>query len=171
MPSYYSCKTNLLRDLVNEVQLSTNKLCKEWRLFSCTIVADGWTDTCNQTLINFLAYCPGGIILIKFVDAFNIVKSIDNLFRLFKENIYGFFLSPCATHCLNLMLKEIVEIDYIEDVIQCASKITKFLYNHTFVLSKLRKRIGWIETVCLGATHFATSFIALDSILKHMHDL
>nr|DAD29204.1 TPA_asm: hypothetical protein HUJ06_030672 [Nelumbo nucifera] len=62
-------------------------------------------------------------------------------------------------------------MDYVANVVQRASRITKFVYNHIFVLSMLRKRPGWTEIVRPEATHFATNFIALDSILKHMHDL
>nr|DAD31445.1 TPA_asm: hypothetical protein HUJ06_010296 [Nelumbo nucifera] len=66
---------------------------------------------------------------------------------------------------------EIGEMNYVANVVLRASRITKFVYNHIFVLSMLRKRPGWIEIVRPRATRFATNFIALDSILKHMHDL
>ncbi|XP_010264148.1 PREDICTED: uncharacterized protein LOC104602233 [Nelumbo nucifera] len=200
-PSYYNCRTNLLKDLVQEVQMSVDKLCKDWATYGCTIIANSWTDTRSQTLINFLVYCPTGTAFVKSADASKTVKSEENLFLLFKEVINWvkaenvvqvvtnnatnyvaagrlleaefpwIYWSPCATHCLNLMLKEIGEMDYVANVVQRASRITKFIYNHIFVLSMLRKRPGWTEIVRPGATRFATNFIALDSILKHMHDL
>nr|DAD45974.1 TPA_asm: hypothetical protein HUJ06_004204 [Nelumbo nucifera] len=126
-PSYHNCRTNLLKDLVQEVQMSVDKLRKDWATYGCTIMAEGWADTRSQTLINFLVYCPTGT--------------------------------------------EIGEMDYVANVVQRASRITKFVYNHIFILLMLRKRLGWSEIVRLGATRFATNFIALDSILKHMHDL
>ena len=48
-------------------------------------MVDGWTDTRHRTLINFLVYCPKGIIFIRFVDASNLVKDAINLSNLFYE--------------------------------------------------------------------------------------
>ena len=48
-------------------------------------MADGWTDTKHRSLINFLVYCPRGMVFVKSVDASDIVKSTRNLFNLFDE--------------------------------------------------------------------------------------
>ena len=48
-------------------------------------MADGWTDTRHRTLINFLVYCPKGIIFICSVDASDLVKDAINLSNLFDE--------------------------------------------------------------------------------------
>ena len=50
-------------------------------------MGDGWTDNRQRTLINFLVYCPKGILFVKFVDASDIVKDATNLFMLFDEVI------------------------------------------------------------------------------------
>ncbi|RVX10586.1 hypothetical protein CK203_016952 [Vitis vinifera] len=130
----------------------------------CTIMGDGWIDNRQRTLINFLVYCPEGISFVKSVDASDIVKDASNLFLLFDEVIEwvgplnvvhivtdnatnyvaaGRLISqkhkhinwsPCATHCLNLIFKD-------------------------------------IEILRLGATRFATTFIALKSLHDHKHDL
>ncbi|KAF0895482.1 hypothetical protein E2562_013580 [Oryza meyeriana var. granulata] len=42
---------------------------KIWKETGCTIMADGWTDTKKRTLINFLVYCPRGMVFLKSVDA------------------------------------------------------------------------------------------------------
>ena len=95
-------------------------------------MADGWIDTRHRSLINFLVYCPRGMVFVKSVDASNIVKSTKNFFKLFDEVVtwvgpknivhmitdnasnYVFASkllcekyktiswSPCAAHCLNL---------------------------------------------------------------------
>nr|DAD18502.1 TPA_asm: hypothetical protein HUJ06_019965 [Nelumbo nucifera] len=83
--SYHNCRTNLLKDLVQEVQMLVDKLRKDWATYGCTIMADNWTDTRSQTLINFLVYCPTGTAFVKSVDASETVKSAENLFLLFKE--------------------------------------------------------------------------------------
>nr|DAD29205.1 TPA_asm: hypothetical protein HUJ06_030673 [Nelumbo nucifera] len=39
-PSYHNCKANLLKDLVQEVQMLVDKLRKDWATYGCTIMAD-----------------------------------------------------------------------------------------------------------------------------------
>ena len=48
-------------------------------------MVDGWTDQRQQTLINFLVYCPAGLVFVKYVDASDAVKDADTLFRMFSE--------------------------------------------------------------------------------------
>ncbi|RVW22079.1 hypothetical protein CK203_110929 [Vitis vinifera] len=164
-------------------------------------MGDGWTDNKQRTLINFLMYCPEGISFLKSVDASNIIKDATSLFLLFDEviewvgplnvvhivtdNATNYMVagrlishkhkhinwSPCAAHCLNLIFKDINKMDNVAELVRRASKVTIFMYNHVFLLSWLRKRDGWTEILRLGATRFATSFIALKSLHDHKYDL
>ncbi|XP_028786844.1 uncharacterized protein LOC114742796 [Neltuma alba] len=90
--------------------------------------------------------------------------------RLIKESI-KYLLSPCAAHCLNLVLKDFSSMPHVSDLASKASKITIFAYNHMVFLSWLRKRSSWKEIVRPGATRFATTFITLHSIYMHKNDL
>ena len=58
----------------------------------------------------------------------------------------------------------------IADVIIKAWKITNFIYNHSWLFVQKRKVCGG-DVVRLGATRFATNYIALDSLLKKKVDL
>lgn len=51
----------------------------------CIIIADGWTDQCKRTLINFVVYCPRGIMFLKSNDPSNVSKIADLLYKLFKD--------------------------------------------------------------------------------------
>ncbi|KAF1877147.1 hypothetical protein Lal_00015808 [Lupinus albus] len=62
-------------------------------------------------------------------------------------------------------------MEHVSTLAKSASDITKFVYNHGFLLVWLRKRQGWKEIIRPGATSFATTFIALKSIHEHKHDL
>ncbi|XP_031271135.1 uncharacterized protein LOC116129558 [Pistacia vera] len=158
-PTYDSMCVNLLRDAKKEVQLIVDNYKTIWQEVGCTLMADGWTDTCHRSLINFLVYCPKGVCFIKSVDASDVVKDAFTLFKLFKEmalwvgpnNIVhvvtdnganykaaGRMLSdkyenitwsPCAAHCLNLILKDISELDHIVHLAQRASEVTN-LHEH-----------------------------------------
>ena len=46
-------------------------------------------------------------------------------------------------------------------------KITNFIYNHGWLLAQMRQYCGE-DIVRLGATRFATNYIALDNLLKKM---
>ena len=164
-------------------------------------MADGWTDQRQRTLINFLVYCPAGMSFVKSIDASNVIKNASTLCNLFvdviewvgpsnivhvvtdnaanyvaagkliHEKYDNIFWSPCAAHCLNLILKDISSMPYITSLASRASKITIFVYNHMVFLSWLRQRPNWKEIVRPGATRFATVFLTLKNIYEHKIDL
>ncbi|KAJ9546639.1 hypothetical protein OSB04_019182 [Centaurea solstitialis] len=79
--------------------------------------------------------------------------------------------SPCAAHCLNLVLKDVSELDKVKSLVTLASRVTVFIYNHKWPLKWLRKRDGWTEIIRPGATRFGTAFIVLKSLYDHKSDL
>ncbi|XP_073046060.1 uncharacterized protein [Primulina eburnea] len=200
-PKYNQLRTNLLGSMKKEVQLVVDGYRSVWEERGCTIMADGWQDRSNRQLIIFLVYCKRGTSFVRSVDASDIVKNATTLCNLFvklvewvgSSNIVhlvtdnganykaaGVLLhdkypsikwSPCAAHCLNLILGDIDKMELVSNITKKASLVTKFVYNHAFLLAWLRKREGWTEIVRPGPTHFATTFIALKSILEHQHDL
>ena len=137
----------------------------------------------------------------KSIDAYDIVKDFTNLFHLFDEiiewvspsNIVHIVTdsvanyvaaerlisqkykhitwSPCVSHCLNLIFKDICKLDHVAKLTRHASKVTIFVYNHIALLSYLRKREELIEILQPSATHVAITFIALKSLHDHKHDL
>ena len=84
-PNYHALRVPLLREAKREVQLIVDSHRSYWADTSCTIMVDGWTDTRHRTLINFLVYCPKGIVFIRSVDASDLVKDAINLSNLFDE--------------------------------------------------------------------------------------
>ncbi|XP_027120548.1 uncharacterized protein [Coffea arabica] len=79
--------------------------------------------------------------------------------------------SPCAAHCINLILKDIGEMGTVKSLVSLASTITVFVYNHKYVLNWFRKTNGWKEIIRPGETRFATTFIALKSLHDHKDSL
>jgi hypothetical protein len=81
------------------------------------------------------------------------------------------YWSPCAAHCIDLMLEDMGKLLWIKEIIDSARSVTKYIYNHTYVLSLMRQFTGNRELVHPAITRFATSFISLQSLLKSMLDL
>ncbi|XP_031264485.1 uncharacterized protein LOC116122815 [Pistacia vera] len=187
-PNYHGLRVNLLRDDKKEVQLLVDSCRKIWENVGCTLMADGWTDNSHRSLINFMVYCPKGVCFVKSVDASNVVKDARTLLKMFEEvalwigpNSIVHFVSdngsnykatgrilsekyPSITwslyvaHSINLVLKDIAEIDHIVYLVRRAFEGWKEIQ-------------GGKEIVRLGATRLATTFIAIRSLHEHKHDL
>lgn len=200
-PNYHALRVNLLSDAKKSVSLLIDSYRSQWTESGCTIMSDGWRDIRHRHLINFLVYCPKGISFLKSVDASDIESNALNLCNLFAEIVEmvgeknvvqvitdnaanykragnklcerytSITWSPCAAHCLNLILKDVSELDNVKSLVTLASRVTVFIYNHKWPLNWLRKRHGWTEIIRPGATRFGTAFIALKSLYDHKDDL
>jgi len=76
--------------------------------------------------------------------------------RILMERIPHLFWTPCATHCLNLMLQDIGEIKDFNTAINWAKKLSRFIYKHGRLLDLMRDKIGG-DLVRPAVTRFATS--------------
>ncbi|XP_013614068.1 PREDICTED: uncharacterized protein LOC106320246 [Brassica oleracea var. oleracea] len=200
-PSYHALLVGLLRDAKVQVSLIVDKFRSTWATTGCSLMGDGWKDTRHRPLVNFMVYCPKGITFLKSVYISDIYASAENLCNLFAEVVgiigpenvvhlvtdsapnykaAGRLLSekfptiawsPCAAHCINLILEDVGKLPMVLDLVKRMSKVTIFVYNHQWPLSFLRKRSGWREIIRPGETRFATSFIALQSLYQHKEDL
>ncbi|CAM8881132.1 unnamed protein product [Rhodiola kirilowii] len=200
-PNYYRVYGPLFNHWVGVVNKLVDYYRNIWKKTGCTLMADGWTDRSGRSLINFLVYCPKGTIFLKSVDASNASKTAEMLYKLFKnvilyvgaENIVHIvtdnapnyvaagrlleaefpklFWSPCAAHCINLMLQDIGELEEVSEAMTHASKITKYIYNHCYALHLMRQHTRGREILCPTTTCFATNFIALQSIMGQKNAL
>ncbi|XP_042980054.1 uncharacterized protein LOC122310240 [Carya illinoinensis] len=204
-PSLYELRGNLLKMAVNEVQEYLQQIKKIWNDIGCTLMADGWTNQKQQSIINFLVYCPKGIMFLKSVDTSGLRKDAETLFNIFyqvvqeigAENLVqfitdndanykaaekklqqkydSFYWSPCAAHCTDLMLKNFSDSRYfplIDDTIKKAKKITKFIYNHGWVLALMRKDFTKGHDLCHPAIiRFATNFLNIQCLLLFKKEL
>ncbi|XP_075653427.1 uncharacterized protein LOC142623837 [Castanea sativa] len=89
---------------------------------------------------------------------------------------YGsFYWSPCAAHCIDLMLENFSNRRYfpiIQETIQKAKKITKFIYNHDKVLSLMRSDFtNGRDLIRPAITRFATEFLSLQCLSKFKKEL
>ena len=114
--------------------------------------------------------------MIKEVGEANVVQIVtDNRSAFVKAGKllmkkYNLCWTPCAAHCIDLMFEDIGKRATISELITSARKITNFIYNHGWLLVKMRKVCGG-DIVRPEAKRFAINYIALESLLKKRADL
>ena len=198
-PSPYEIKNKYLDMEYKDMEDYVNIQREKWKTYGCTIMSDGWTGPTKLSIINFMVYSKGSTIFLKSVDASDKIKDNKYIYGLLKDVIkevgetnvvqivtdngsafvkagkllmkkYNLYWTPCATHCIDLMFEDIAKRVTVSELITNARKITKFIYNHGWLLAKVRKVCGG-DIVRPGATRFATNYIALESLLKKRADL
>ena len=152
---------------------------------------DGWTGPTRLSIINFMVYSKGSTVFLKLADASNNIKDHKYIYKLLKNVIkevgvdnvvqivtnnrsmfvktwkvlmkkFNLYWTPCVAHCIDLMFEDIGKRPSIRNVICSDHKITNFIYNHGWLLSKMRKYCAG-DIVRLKASRFATNYIALES--------
>eukprot|EP00253_Pinus_taeda_P002444 PITA_02444 len=93
------------------------------------------------------------------------------LLEMLMDRLLLLFWTPCVAICIDLMLEDIGKIPFVKDIVDSSKSITKFIYNHTSVLSLMREFTKNKELVRPAITRFATSFISLQSLLNSMWDV
>ena len=198
-PSPYEIKNKYLDMEYKDMEDYVNIQREKWKTYGCTIMSDGWTRPTKLSIINFMVYSKGSTIFLKSVDASDKIKDNKYIYGLLKDVIkevgetnvvqivtdngsafvkagkflmkkYNLYWTPCAAHCIDLMFEDIAKRATVSELITNARKITNFIYNHGWLLAKVRKVCGG-DIVRPGATRFATNYIALESLLKKRADL
>jgi len=91
--------------------------------------------------------------------------------RMLMERHETVFWTPCAAHCIDLMLEDVGKIPFVKEVIDQAKSIPKYIYNHAFVLNLMRTYTNDRELRRLAVTRFATHFLTLQSLLQCQYEL
>ena len=198
-PSPYEIKNKYLDMEYKDMEDYVNIQREKWKTYGCTIMSDGWNGPTKLSIINFMVYSKGSTIFLKSVDASDKIKDNKYIYSLLKDVIkevgetnvvqivtdngsafvkagkllmkkYNLYWTPRAAHCIDLMFEDIAKRATVSELITNARKITNFIYNHGWLLAKVRKVCGG-DIVRPGATRFAKNYIALESLLKKMADL
>ncbi|KAH9310847.1 hypothetical protein KI387_025882 [Taxus chinensis] len=69
------------------------------------------------------------------------------------------------------MLEDIGKKNWINNIAEHGRSITKYIYNHSWVLNLMRKNIEGRELVRPVITRFATNFLTLQSLLSQQQNL
>ncbi|XP_027083623.1 uncharacterized protein [Coffea arabica] len=190
-----------LNEEMTDVDQYIRSIKHKWKTYRCTIMCDGWSTWIKHPIINFMVYCDRDMIYHSFIDCTNKVKTVNFVLSLMdkvvdsigEENIVQIvtnsessmkaageqlmkkrkhlFWSPCAAHCINLMLENIGQMKSIKDAIKQNRRITSFIYNSDKVVNLMKAYTNNIELLRPSITRFATEFIVMESLLCHATEL
>ncbi|CAL9018889.1 unnamed protein product [Prunus brigantina] len=193
-PTPYEVRNKYLEMEYKDISEYVNKLRSKWETNGCTIMCDGWTGPNRLSIINFMVYSKGKTIFLKSVDALDHIKNYKYIYKLLRDVImevgehnvvqvvtdngsafvkagkklmkhHNVFWTSCAAHCIDLMFEAVGKRENIANVIKRARTITYYIYNHGWVLAKMREFCKG-EIIRPATTRFATNYIALDNLLK-----
>ncbi|KAL6544149.1 hypothetical protein OROGR_010646 [Orobanche gracilis] len=83
------------------------------------------------------------------------------------QRICTLYWTPCAAHCLDLMLEDITKLKEFDATITQGRGITTFIYRYGRLLYAMREKTMGRDIVKTGATRFATAFLTLQSLYKN----
>jgi hypothetical protein len=135
--------------------------------------------------IDASAHVKDATLLCELMDAFIQKIGMHNVGEIITDNAANYvvvgrllmarnrslFWTPCVAHCIDLMLKDMGKTSFIKEVIDQARSVPKFIYNHIWVLSLMRRHTKNMELRRPTITRFATNFITLQSLLRCQFEL
>ncbi|GLJ45608.1 hypothetical protein SUGI_0960040 [Cryptomeria japonica] len=194
-PTSEAFRTSLLERSKERVTEKLAEVKASWKATGCTILSDGWSDICQRPLINVLVACPKGVAFLKVVDTMNHKKTSEYIFKILEEanlevgvenvvqvvtdsaaNCVGarklivekypqIYWSPCAAHCLDLLLHDLAKFPWIHEVIHRGRAIANFIRNHRLTLSLYRQHASR-ELLRPCDTRFASFYITLKRVVE-----
>ncbi|XP_052624969.1 uncharacterized protein LOC128132437 [Lactuca sativa] len=194
-PSAHELGTWILKEEVKTTTTFVDDIKATWKQTGVSLLSDGWSDIRNRSLINFLVNNQYGTVFLKTVDASDCIKNAQKLFELLDgvieeigediviqvitdnasaykaagtllmEKRKHLYWTPCAAHCIDLMLEKIGGLPQNKNALLKAKKVSNFIHNHQWVLSLARK-FAKKDLLRPAATRFATAFLTLQSMYE-----
>eukprot|EP00253_Pinus_taeda_P033933 PITA_33933 len=155
--TYEELRGPILQAEKQDINSRLAELKKTWEVTGCTMMSEGWTDRKGRTLLNFL-----NVVQVITDNAANYVSAG----KMLMERHPTLFWTPCAAHCLDLLLEDMGKLSFIKEAVDMARSVPKFIYNHAFALSLMRRFTRNKELRRPTITRFATNFITLQSLLR-----
>jgi hypothetical protein len=84
-PLFHEVWVTYLNKLVEATKLIVEEHKAIWKKTGCTILTYGWTHLRRRTILNFLVNKPKGAIFLKSIDASDITKKADKIFKMMDE--------------------------------------------------------------------------------------
>ncbi|CAH9108141.1 unnamed protein product [Cuscuta europaea] len=200
-PSYHEVRVTSLKKEVANMRDMLAEHRALWVKHGCSIMADGWTSTTGQCIVNFLVHSLAGCVFVKSVDASaysktgaKVLELLDgfveyvgeaNVVQVVTDNGPNFKLggklletkrpniywTPCGAHCIDLMLEDIGKLPLVLKTLRRAMSLTSFIYNRVGLLNLMRRYTGQRNLIRPGKTRLCTCYLTLKSIYKQKANL
>lgn len=200
-PSYHDLRSWILKDLVHEVRSNVDECSVAWGRTGCSILVNEWNSAKGKTYVNFSVYCSEGTVFLRSADISDAVDSADAIYDCLREtveevgveNVVQVITStedryavagnrltetystvcwtPCAAHCIDLMLNDIGKLPKVKMILDQAKTISRYIYMNNVVLKMMRKYTYGIDLVDLGYTCSCTDFMTLKRMVSIKHNL
>ncbi|XP_057434397.1 uncharacterized protein LOC130727307, partial [Lotus japonicus] len=146
----------------------------------------------RMTILNFFVNSPKGTVFLKSIDASSICKTSEKIFQIVdevveevgEENVIQvitdnaanykaagellmqkrkrLYWTPCAAHCINLMLKDFEKkLPLHKEAIAQGKKITTYIYSTVGLKTLLHQFTGGADLIRPGTTQSASSYLTL----------
>eukprot|EP00253_Pinus_taeda_P027354 PITA_27354 len=175
--TYEELRGPILQAEKQDINSRLVELKKTWEVTGCTVTSDGWTNR-KEHIKDAATICELLDGFIREIGVQNVVQVItDNAAKyvsagkMLMERRPTLFWTPCVAHCLDLLLEDMGKLSFIKEAVDIARSIPKFIYNHAFVLSLMRRFTRNKELQRPAITLFATNFITLQSLLRCQFEL
>lgn len=194
-PSSESVRDRLLKAEVESVNGRLEGIRAEYTVYGCSICSDGWSSVSKHPLLNVLAVSTKGAEFICSVDTTGQVKSGEYIAKVLCDSIEkvghshvvqvitdnasnckragehvtakypDIFWTPCAAHCLDLLLEDIGKLAWAKSPLEDAKKVVVFFHRHQEPLAILRSKTD--KALLRPAdTRFAYFFIISQRLLE-----
>lgn len=201
-PSSESVRDRLLKAEVEKVDKDLEGLRVEYSVYGCTICSDGWSSVTRRPLLNVLAVAPKGSEFLCSIDTTGKTKSGEYIGRVLcdaidkvghgkvvqvvtdnasncklagehvSEKYPDIYWTPCAAHCLDLLLEDIGKLPWAKNPLLEAKKVVLFFNRHQEPLAILRSKTDR-ALLRPAETRFAYFFIISERVLElreHLED-
>ncbi|KAJ9552579.1 hypothetical protein OSB04_016624 [Centaurea solstitialis] len=91
--------------------------------------------------------------------------------KLVEEKYPHIYWTPCAAHCIDLMLEDIFKLSHLKKALERAILVNTYIYNWTLLLNMMQDFTGKRDMVRPAKTWFATAFITLNCFWTHKKSL
>ena len=161
----------------------------EFQLYGRTLVSDGWQDANGRPLINVLLVSPSGEMFQKAIDTSGNRKSMvyiaDQLasyvtldvdfvvmdgacagaIEILTERFPWLSGVVCATHSLDLLMKDLGSMAFAADPLAAARDLVKFINGHQKTRALLAKESD-VVLLSPSATRFGYNLIMIERMLR-----
>ncbi|RVW36044.1 hypothetical protein CK203_112715 [Vitis vinifera] len=119
-----------------------------------------------------------GTMFMQSIDASSMIKMGEKMFELLDKWVEllelkrpHLYWTPCAAHCLDLMLEDNGKLPNIKRTLERAISLNGYIYNRSGLLNMMRLFTGQRELLRPAKTRFATAFITLSRLHEQKNNL